>query len=878
MSLRKTTLLAILATTIGLISVILLSLRSILIPYFKSEQNQNLYLDLQRGERAIANEYIPLNQFAYDWTSWEDISEFIQGSNPDFERYHLQFSRFQESKINLILLFSPQKELVFSKFIDLSSGNELDIPENLSEVIESESIFPSLPEDVFQGLVNIQGEPLLFVSKPIKSPKSSSDLIDGYLIVGKILSRQEISSISTSIHIPLHIIPASEGQSSDASLILQAVLQNPPYYTTEINNQEVEGYALLKDAFDKPAFLIQIEQTPTIYKNGTLLINSLISALIMSGITFSTLLFLLLEGNVLARLRGLTQAVTKIGTSGDISSRLLVTRNDELSHLGQTINEMLNALQQSQKNLEISEERFRTLVESMDDIVFTVNADLSEIQVFGQPGIEVDWLEKLVNTNSGTGHLSSETQQIIQKHHENIHNALSGEHITFEWTSLNGEETENYSTSLSPITNKTGNITGVVGVGRKITQLKRLEENLRHRFTELEALYEVSKVFLSRLDPTATYTGICRLAVEYFDVETAWIAGVNQYSSGLSPLACYGCESEILDSLPLSFQNDPPRHIAVEVFNQGEFQIFNQNKYTSADWEKKYRSAISFPLQYGEYLLGALTLYQTAPDWFNENRIRLLQAFANLAGMALQNTNLFQQVSSGRERLQQLSKRLVEVQEEERRNIALELHDEIGQILTGLKFTLDIAQSLPPEQAITRITQALEIVNQLISRVREMSLNLRPSMLDDLGLLPTIIWFLDNYTKQTNIEVNLQHTDIKGRRFRTDIETTGFRLVQEALTNVARHAGVKNVNVRLWVAGNILGIQIEDQGAGFDVDEALTSRKSRGLIGMRERVGVMGGILQIDAQPGEGCCLTAEIPYEGYMERRRNVRIHPLGR
>jgi signal transduction histidine kinase len=160
----------------------------------------------------------------------------------------------------------------------------------------------------------------------------------------------------------------------------------------------------------------------------------------------------------------------------------------------------------------------------------------------------------------------------------------------------------------------------------------------------------------------------------------------------------------------------------------------------------------------------------------------------------------------------------------------------------------------------------------LISKVRQMSLDLRPSMLDDLGIAPTIIWHIDRYTSQTGIQVNFQQTNVQNRRFRSEIETTIYRVVQEALTNIARHANVKNAAVRLWCTDKILGVQIEDEGQGFDPDEALSTHQSRGLLGMRERVGFIGGQLSIVSQPGQGASLTIEIPLEGRLERRSHVR------
>nr|NIN99224.1 histidine kinase [Anaerolineae bacterium]NIQ82060.1 histidine kinase [Anaerolineae bacterium] len=209
----------------------------------------------------------------------------------------------------------------------------------------------------------------------------------------------------------------------------------------------------------------------------------------------------------------------------------------------------------------------------------------------------------------------------------------------------------------------------------------------------------------------------------------------------------------------------------------------------------------------------------------------------------------------------------VEVQEAERRYIARELHDEIGQLLTGLKLTLDMCVRSPADEVGTNLDEAREVVNELITRGRELSLVLRPSMLDDLGLLHALLWHLERYTTQTGIRVSFKHTGLEGR-FASEVETAAYRIVQEALTNVARHADVDEVTVRLWVDQDTLSVQIEDQGTGFEPEIALTASASSGLSGMQERAVLLGGHLTVESAPGAGTRLTAELPLGDSAEER----------
>ncbi len=211
------------------------------------------------------------------------------------------------------------------------------------------------------------------------------------------------------------------------------------------------------------------------------------------------------------------------------------------------------------------------------------------------------------------------------------------------------------------------------------------------------------------------------------------------------------------------------------------------------------------------------------------------------------------------ERLKLLSRRLMEVQESERRNIALELHDEIGQVLTGLKLTLEMGTRLPPAEVGASLDQARTLVNDLMARVRKLSLDLRPAMLDDLGLLPTLLWHFEHYSAQTQIRVNFKHSGLEKRRFTPEVETSAYRLVQEALTNIARHARVDEAMVRISTHQNTLLIEIEDKGAGFDVESVLAASATSGLAGMRERAVLLGGRLAVDSRTGTGTRLIAEL-------------------
>ncbi len=247
-------------------------------------------------------------------------------------------------------------------------------------------------------------------------------------------------------------------------------------------------------------------------------------------------------------------------------------------------------------------------------------------------------------------------------------------------------------------------------------------------------------------------------------------------------------------------------------------------------------------------------------DSFSDDQMAFYKALGRQIGVAIQNARLFQQVQQSHAQMKALSLRLVDVQEAERRYIARELHDEIGQELTGLKLTLEMNALKGKGRGSKGLAEARSVVNRLMGLVRELSLNLRPAMLDDLGLLPTLMWHFSRFTNQTNIQVNFRQMGLEGSRFPLEIETALYRIIQEALTNVARHAKVGDVTVRLWYDGGIVGAQIEDGGVGFTAQAAVATGKTNGLDGMRERAILLGGHFIVESEPGTGTRLTAELP------------------
>ncbi|MDP2367139.1 response regulator [Rhodoferax sp.] len=220
------------------------------------------------------------------------------------------------------------------------------------------------------------------------------------------------------------------------------------------------------------------------------------------------------------------------------------------------------------------------------------------------------------------------------------------------------------------------------------------------------------------------------------------------------------------------------------------------------------------------------------------------------------------QIALVNQRLQALSARLLRVQEEERRTLARELHDEIGQSLTALKITLQ-SLGLRPETAALQpqIEAAVGIADVALTQARQMSLNLRPPQLDDLGLSAAIRWNLTRQAAVGGLNAHFSAHEVPDA-LPEEIAIAGYRISQEALTNVLRHAHARDVWVRLRYAAGALHLEVQDDGAGFDPARAFAGAASMGMLSMQERAQLAGGKLEIESTPGRGSLVRAVFPLD----------------
>ena len=221
-----------------------------------------------------------------------------------------------------------------------------------------------------------------------------------------------------------------------------------------------------------------------------------------------------------------------------------------------------------------------------------------------------------------------------------------------------------------------------------------------------------------------------------------------------------------------------------------------------------------------------------------------------------------EQASRQSQQMEGLSRRLLRLQEVERHQLALDLHDQLGQVLTGIRLNLQrVQRERDATKAGARLAEAIRMLDGALGQVRQWSFDLRPPLLDDLGLVSALRWYLDRQLR----EFVIPHLKAprRERRFPSEIETTCFRVAQEALTNVVRHAKATHLWIEVGHTTRELQLVIRDDGVGFDVVAARSRAAgggSLGLLGMHERVRLCGGSLEITSSPGAGAKVLATIP------------------
>jgi PAS domain S-box-containing protein len=503
------------------------------------------------------------------------------------------------------------------------------------------------------------------------------------------------------------------------------------------------------------------------------------------------------------------------GSYATISDRAYIAR-DQSGNGVRAIGAMtdISERKHAEAALRESEERYRDLIENSRELICTHDLDGLVLSANPAAADAVGYdLDEFVGKKTVRDVLAPEVRDQFDEYMARLSKDGATTGIMYVQTKSGERRVWDYHNSLrtegvaSPI---------VRGMARDITEERRAQQALRESEERYRELFENAKDALYVHDLSGRYKSFNRAAEELSGFSREEILG-KHFSNFVAPGSLKDARTNLCKKLDL----------------EGE---------TTYEIELVRKDRTRVPVEVSSRLI-----------FENGERV-------GVQGVARDITDR----KRAREALRTYSQRLIEAQEAERQVIARELHDEIGQVLTAVRINLQsIKRSAQPGSQLLSIDDSLVIVDGALSRVRELSLNLRPSVLDNLGLSSALRWYVDRYAQRSGIVADLKSNLEEGRRLRVELETACFRIVQEALTNVARHSQATQVWVQLTSSNGTLDLKVKDNGVGFDVDRLLKDTlpaRALGLRGMEERAVAARGSFKIDSVPTRGTEVRVSFP------------------
>ncbi len=380
---------------------------------------------------------------------------------------------------------------------------------------------------------------------------------------------------------------------------------------------------------------------------------------------------------------------------------------------------------------------------------------------------------------------------------------------------------------------------------------RKATESLHQRIIDLATLNDSSKTFLDNFEIQKLYQTICLLAVDRLGVDAVWI----EINSDPFPPGMRGISHNQLKDLKKIWEDG---HAAVI-----DKQVITKTGDQLSHLPQGFQAYAAIPLLFSDEIIGVLKVLSNDREFFIVERLPLIQSFANLAAVAIQNTWLLGEVQSSNKLLHALSQRLLKAQEEERLHLSREIHDESGQLLAALTVQLGLLErEVSHHENVSGSMEDLKrTADELQDKLHQLAVDLRPASLDHMGLVTALSQYIEDFSRQYDLLAEFETIGMEDQRLPSEVETAIYRIVQESLTNVALHAKAKRVDILLNLRENHLVTIIEDDGVGFRPTSP-TLDNHLGLFGMIERVEMLGGKLAIESAPGRGTTISVEVPYD----------------
>jgi PAS domain S-box-containing protein len=551
------------------------------------------------------------------------------------------------------------------------------------------------------------------------------------------------------------------------------------------------------------------------------------------------------------------QIVAAINLASHTHDRIPLSTHHALETIAAQIGDVI-ARVRAEEALHQSEETARALLNATTDVAILIEPDGTVLagnemaaRIFGTSA------DKLAGLGIGDL-LPPDLLEVGTARSDEV--VRSGEPIRFqaEW------QEAIVDIGIYPVFGARGELTRLAAFARDITEQIRAEERIKQRARELEALNEIGQAIASTLDLQETLTLIAEHTTKLMGMAATSVLLCDETGEDLYFAAASGEGADFVVSRRLAMGQG----IAGWVAQHGESVLVpdvsqDPRWHGTFDEESGFttRSILCVPLRSKRRTVGVIEAINKEGG-FSQDDLRLLTALAAPVAAAIENARLFEEVRTGHEQLQALSRRLVEVQEVERAYVARELHDETGQALSSLLLGMSLLEQETdcPEEVKDRVVQMEATIDKMLENLHRLAMHLRPATLDHLGLVAALEQYVETLEQQHGITARFETVGLGDERLPPEVETALYRIVQEALTNVLRHAQATRVDVLLERRGDQVVTIVEDDGIGFDPEAAKESERL-GLFGMRERAHMLGGKLVIESAAGTGTAVFVEVPY-----------------